>query len=63
LAFFFLLFRNEEKLRQNFNKEIEEIKHKYEQTTQQIKNDLQQINKLSIDTKFTHENDKQQVCL
>ncbi len=26
-----------------------------------MKNDLQQINKLSIETKFTQENDKQQV--
>jgi len=58
-----LFFRNEGKLRQNFNKEIEEMKHKYEKIIQQMKNDLQQINKLSIETKSTNENDKQQVCL
>jgi len=58
-----LFFRNEGKLGQNFNKEIEEIKHKYEKIIQQMKNDLQQLNKLSIETKSTNENDKQQVCL
>jgi F0F1-type ATP synthase membrane subunit b/b' len=68
------MFRNEEKLHQNFNKEIEQFKHKYEQiieqlkhkheqSIEQMKNDLQKINKLSIQTKFTHDNDKQQVCL
>lgn len=39
------------------------MKYRYEQTTEQMKTNLHQINKLSIETKFTQENDKQQVCL
>lgn len=58
----FFWFSNEEKLTENFHKEIEEIKHKYEQTTEQLKNDVQKINKLSMETKFTYENNKQKVC-
>ncbi len=54
-------------MRQNFNKEIEEIKRKYEQKIEKkdekIKIDLQEINKLSVEIKHKHENEKQQVCL
>ncbi|CAF0859336.1 unnamed protein product [Rotaria sordida] len=57
--------QNEEKIRTNFNKDIEEIKHKYDQATekqeQKLKYDLQQIDKLSVDKKLVHENEKQKL--
>ncbi|CAF0849754.1 unnamed protein product [Rotaria sordida] len=57
--------QNEEKIRTNFNKDIEEIKHKYDQATekqeQKMKYDLQQIDKLSVDKKLVHENEKQKL--
>jgi hypothetical protein len=60
-------FRNEEKLRTNFNRELEEIKHKYEQSVEKqeekTKYDLQQIDKLSVERKLAHENEKQKVRL
>ena len=63
----FWYFRNEETLRQNFNKETEEIKRKYEQKIgkkeEKMKIDLQEINKLSVEIKHKHENEKQQVCV
>ena len=38
------------------------MKLRYEQVTLQLKTDVQQINRLSNDTKFAYENNKQQVC-
>jgi hypothetical protein len=63
----FNIFRNEEKLRTNFNKEIEEMKRKHEQSIEKqeekMKADLQQIDKLAVEKKLLHENEKQKVCL
>lgn len=63
----FVYHRNEEKLRTNFNKEIDEIKRKYEQSVEKqeekLKYELQQIDKLSVEKKLSHENEKQKVCL
>ncbi len=46
-------------------KEIEEIKRKYEQAIEKqeekMKYDLQQIDKLSVEKKLAHENEKQKV--
>ncbi|CAF4356581.1 unnamed protein product, partial [Rotaria sp. Silwood2] len=57
--------QDQEKLRENFNKEIDEIKRKYEQIIERkdekIKNDLQKFNQLSVETKHTHEIEKQQI--
>lgn len=51
----------------NFTKELEEVKHKYEQSIEKqeekTKYDLQQIDKLSVEKKLAHENEKQKVCL
>ena len=59
-------FRNEQLLRENFNKELEESKRRYEQTIskkdEKTKNDLERINKLSMEVKVKHENEKQEVC-
>ncbi len=61
----FFFVRNEEKLRTNFNKEIDELKRKYEQSVEKqeekMKYDLQQIDKLSVEKKLLHENEKQKV--
>ncbi|CAF1283970.1 unnamed protein product [Adineta steineri] len=60
-----LLKQNEELLRENFNKEIDEIKRKYEHNLERkdekMKNELQDINKLSVEIKLKHENEKQQL--
>ncbi len=58
-------FRNEEKFRVNLTKEIDDIKRKYEQAIEKqeekMKYDLQQIDKLSVEKKLAHENEKQKV--
>ena len=60
-------FRNEEKLRAHYQKEIDEIKRKYEQTLEKqgdkLKLDLDQIDKLAVERKLAHDNEKQKVCL
>ncbi len=60
-------FRNEEKLRANLTKEIEDIKRKYdeaiEKQEEKMKYELQQIDKLSVEKKLAHENEKQKVRL
>ena len=49
----------------NLNKEMDEMKRKYEQTMEKheekTKYDLQQIDKLSVEKKLAHENEKQKV--
>ncbi|CAF1345256.1 unnamed protein product [Adineta ricciae] len=60
-----LLQQNEQLLRDNFNKELEESKRRYEQTIskkdEKTKNDLERINKLSMELKVKHENEKQEI--
>lgn len=59
--------RNEEILRNNHQRELEELKRKYEQIVEKqeekMKLDLQQIDKLSVEKKVQHENEKQKVFL
>ncbi|CAF1345207.1 unnamed protein product [Adineta ricciae] len=60
-----LLQQNEQLLRENFNKELEESKRRYEQTIskkdEKNMNDLERINKLSMEVKVKHENEKQEI--
>lgn len=60
-----IIFRAEEKLRMNFNKEIDELKRKHEQMMEKqeekMKSELQQIDKFSVEKKLAHENEKQKV--
>ncbi|CAF4801640.1 unnamed protein product, partial [Rotaria socialis] len=57
--------RDQEKLREKFNKEIQDIKRKYEQIVEKneetMKNDFKIIDQASVDTKRTHEIEKQQL--
>ena len=57
--------RAEETLRNNFQRELDEIKRKYEEILHKqedkVKADLQQIDKLSVEKKVQHENEKQKV--
>lgn len=49
----------------NHTKDLEEIKRKYEQSVEKqeekMKYELQQIDKLSVEKKLAHENEKQKV--
>lgn len=49
----------------NLNKEMDEMKRKYEQTMEKqdekMKYEFQQIDKLSVEKKLAHENEKQKV--
>ncbi|CAF5059661.1 unnamed protein product, partial [Rotaria magnacalcarata] len=51
--------RDQEKLREKFNKEIQDIKRKYEQIVEKneetVNNDLKKLDQASVDTKRTHE--------
>ncbi|CAF2187808.1 unnamed protein product [Rotaria magnacalcarata] len=57
--------RDQEKLREKFNKEIQDIKRKYEQIVEKneetVNNDLKKLDQASVDTKRTHEIEKQQL--
>lgn len=64
-SFVVLSTSTEETLRNSYKKDLEEVKRKYEQSTdkqeEKMKNELQQIDKLSVEKKLAHENEKQQV--
>lgn len=60
-----LLSRDQEKLREHYIKEVEEMKHKYEQMLMKkdelLKNEIEKFDQISIDTKRMQEIEKQQV--
>ena len=57
--------RIEEKWRTKFNHEIDEVRRKYEQSMEKqeekMKQDLQLIDKVSVEKKLAQENEKQKV--